>query len=150
MTQEFFILAIASGVWFLVLSVALFLQQRFLNRLVKETDEKTLKKVLDKLIGRIKNNEADIKTLEKEAVRIVSEGRHHVQKVGLVRFNPFREIGGDHSFSLAVLDATHTGFVVTGLHTRERTRIYSKEIVNGKCKIELSKEEKQAIEKAIK
>lgn len=150
MTQEFFILAIVSGVWLLVLSVALFLQQRFFNKLVKETDEKNLRKVLEKIIGRIKNSEADIISLEKEAARIVSDGRFHVQRVGLVRFNPFGEIGGDHSFSLAILDANHTGVVVTGLHTRERTRIYSKEIVKGKCKMELSREEKQAIGKAIK
>jgi len=68
--------------------------------------------------------------------------------VSLVRFNPFSEMGGDHSFSLALLDAHLTGFIVTGLHTRERTRVYIKKIDGGKCKQDLSKEEREALKKA--
>jgi hypothetical protein len=57
-------------------------------------------------------------------------------------------MGGDHSFSLALLDAHLTGFIITGLHTRERTRVYIKKIEEGKCKQDLSKEEREALKKA--
>lgn len=75
-------------------------------------------------------------------------GLLHVQKVGLVRFNPFRELGGDHSFSLAMLDGQDSGIVITGLHTRDRTRVYIKEIKKGKAALELSNEERKAFNEA--
>jgi hypothetical protein len=63
----------------------------------------------------------------------------------MIRFNPFSELGGDHSFCLALLDDRDTGVVLTGLHTRERTRFYMKDITNGKSSLELSNEEKKAL-----
>lgn len=69
----------------------------------------------------------------------------HIQKVNLLRFNPFNETGGDNSFTLCLLNAKLDGVVLTGLHTREKTRIYAKEIKNGKSKFELSSEEKKVI-----
>lgn len=74
----------------------------------------------------------------------------NVQKIGLVRFNPFNETGGDHSFSLALLDGNGNGFVMTGLHTRERTRLYIKPIRNLKSEYELSQEEQKAIKEALR
>jgi hypothetical protein len=70
--------------------------------------------------------------------------------MGFVRFNPFAETGGDQSFSVSLLDANGTGIVFTGLHTREKTRVYAKPIVNGVSKSTLSKEEQKAIEIAMK
>ncbi len=78
------------------------------------------------------------------------EGLEHVQKKGLVRFNPFNESGGDNSFVICLLDGKSNGIVLTGLHTREKTRMYAKKIENGKSKYELSREEKQAITEALK
>lgn len=78
------------------------------------------------------------------------DGESHVQKIGLVRFNPFRELGGDHSFSLAILDGSNSGVIITGLHTRDRTRIYMKDIKKGKASLELSSEEKKALLEAQK
>jgi hypothetical protein len=68
--------------------------------------------------------------------------------VGLIRFNPFNEIGGDHSFSLAILDGGDNGIIITGLHTRDRTRIYAKQVNKGKSDLELSTEEQKALLKA--
>jgi len=74
----------------------------------------------------------------------------HFQKLGLIRFNPFNETGGNNSFSLVLLDGKNNGWVMTGLHTRERTRLYVKPIKNLKSEYELSDEEKKALEKAVK
>lgn len=138
------------GVWLFVLSVVIFFQFNFLKRLTKGLKEKDLIKVLKRILDRQDSNSKDINTIRKEVVRQEEEGFGHVQKLGLVRFNPFRETGGDHSFSLAVLNGKNTGFIITGLHTRERTRIYLKEIIGGKSKTELSTEEIKAVEKAQK
>lgn len=78
------------------------------------------------------------------------DGESHIQKIGLVRFNPFRELGGDHSFSLSILDGNNSGVIITGLHTRDRTRIYMKDIKKGKANLELSNEEKRALLEAQK
>jgi hypothetical protein len=74
-----------------------------------------------------------------------------LQKIGLVRFNPFDRIGGAQSYSLAVLNLKGAGAVITFLYTRAGVRIYVKEVINYKNKesdTELTKEEKKAIEEA--
>lgn len=69
-----------------------------------------------------------------------------IHKVGLVRFNPFNDIGGDQSFSVALLDGKDSGFIISSLHTKEGTRVYAKPLVEGKSsKYQLTEEELQAI-----
>lgn len=73
-----------------------------------------------------------------------------IQKVGMVRFNPFGNVGGDHSFSIALLDSKDNGVVLSGLYLREGARVYSKPVASGKSEYPLSDEEKQALEKAMR
>jgi len=73
-----------------------------------------------------------------------------IQKVNLVRFNPFEDIGGNQSFILVLLDKDNSGLILTSLHHRSFSRIYAKPIKNGQGdNITLSKEEKSAILKTI-
>ena len=138
------------GIWLGALTIAFFLFANFFRRLIKGTEGGDLKKVLEGILTREAKNVQGIEALNRQVAILAEEGFGHVQKVGLVRFNPFKEIGGDHSFSLALLDGKDTGIVVTGLHTRERTRIYTKVIKNGKSEFELSAEEVKALAKAQK
>lgn len=138
------------GLWLLGLSVGFILVLKFFNQLVKKTKKGDLKKVLEKVLATEVENKKTIKMLGKEIDKLQDEGQFHVQKVGLIRFNPFQETGGDHSFSIALLDGKDTGVVLTGLHTRERTRVYAKAINKGKSEHELSNEEKKAFTKAKK
>jgi hypothetical protein len=72
-------------------------------------------------------------------------------KIGITRFNPFDDVGGDQSFILTILDRSNSGAIITSLHNRDITRIYAKPIRNGLGEnITLSKEEKSAIVKTIK
>lgn len=144
------ILLVGLFVWLLVLTGVTYLESRFIRRLTRGAQEKDLIKVLKRIVEKEELNSRDLERFKKELVRIEEEGLGHIQKIGLVRFNPFRETGGDHSFSLAVLDGNNTGFIITGLHTRERTRLYLKEIKKGKGDSELSGEEIKAFEKAQK
>ena len=68
----------------------------------------------------------------------------------MVRFNPFSEIGGDQSFSVALLDGNDDGLVITSFYTREGNRVYGKPIKQSVSQYALSKEEIKAIEMAKK
>ncbi len=72
------------------------------------------------------------------------------QKISIVRFNPFGDTGGDQSFSLAVLDAHDSGYVLSSIHGRQGTRVYVKPVDFGKSKYQLSAEEQQALGQAAK
>ncbi len=107
-------------------------------------EPKDLKEIL-KYISDLEERQKD---LSSEIEKIKKEGEFSVQKVGIIRFNPFKEVGGDQSFSLALLDAKNDGVVITSLYTREENRVYGKPIKNGESEYLLSEEEKEAMEKA--
>jgi len=71
-----------------------------------------------------------------------------IQKVGIVRFNPFKELGGNQSFAIALLDNQNNGFVISSLFIKEGNRVYAKQIKNGKSERLLSGEESEAIAQA--
>jgi len=138
------------GIWLAALSIIFGWFILKLNSLIKNTEEKSLIGAIEKIVNLEKLNKSEIEDLKKNISRIENNDLMHIQKMGLVRFNPFDETGGDHSFSIALLDGNSTGFVITGLHTRERTRMYVKSIKNGKSEYELSQEEQKALKKAEK
>jgi len=111
----------------------------------RRKEPKNLKEVL----VRFQNLEKNFERLSEELERLKEESKLSIQRTGMVRFNPFSKIGGDQSFSIALLDRNNNGFVITSFYTRERNRVYAKPIVNGKSQYFLSEEEKEAIEKAI-
>jgi hypothetical protein len=71
------------------------------------------------------------------------------QRLGLVRYNPFEDTGGNQSFALALLDQHGDGFIVSSLHTRTATRVYGKAITGGKADGALSDEEAEALRIAL-
>jgi hypothetical protein len=133
------------GLWLIIVSLILFKEFVLFKKLTKGVEVDDLKKVLEGVLSKELKNEKRINELVKCINQLEEDGHLHIQKVGLVRFNPFKELGGDHSFSLAILDGEDSGVIITSLHTRDRTRVYMKEIVKGKTNIELSDEEKKAL-----
>jgi len=107
-----------------------------------------LEGVLFEEIKRLKKSEDEIKKILKSLKNLEKMTSLSVQKVGVVRFNPFKEMGGDQSFAIALLDAFNNGLVISSLYAREGTRIYSKPIEAGQSKYALSQEEKEALKKA--
>ena len=71
------------------------------------------------------------------------------QKIGIKRYSPFSEVGGDQSFSLCLLDSQNNGFIITSHFGRDFNRVYAKPIDQGACKHSLSKEEKETIAQAM-
>ena len=72
-----------------------------------------------------------------------------IQKVGIVRYNAFKDVGSNLSFTLALLDNNNNGVVLNGIYSRDNSNIYAKPVKDGKSEYVLSEEEKEAIEKAI-
>ena len=92
--------------------------------------------IVKKTIAQLSNR---CDTIEKEQIA-------HIQKIGLIRFNPFEDTGGDQSFILALVDGNNTGVVISSLYSRSGTRWYAKKIAEGKAVgHELSDEEKRAL-----
>lgn len=107
--------------------------------------------MLEEILTKLKENRDEAKVLKEALKKIELENIHHIQKVGLLRFNPFGDTGGDQSFVLAVLDGQSSGVVLTSLHNRGITRWYAKKVKSGKgADHQLSEEEEKAIREAIK
>ena len=79
----------------------------------------------------------------------MDSSKHHLQKVGFKRFNPFDQTGGDQSFVIILLDKVNSGIVISSLHQREVTRVYAKEVLRGTCKYKLSKEEEEVLKETM-
>ena len=93
--------------------------------------------------------EKQIVSLQEEVQEIQKGMQEMIAKVKIVRYNPFREIGGDQSFSIALLDQNDTGVVITSHYGREINRVYGKPIVKGKSEYSLSEEEQKVLEEAM-
>ena len=72
-----------------------------------------------------------------------------IQKIGIVRYNAFKDTGSDLSFALAMLDEKNNGVVLNGIYSREMSNIYAKPVKNGESSYTMSEEEKMAVQKAI-
>lgn len=124
--------------------------QTHYNRLTRGVHSTTLSQALNDLLGELQTTKKRVINLEDLSARLESEGKTHVQRIGVVRFNPFSDTGGAQSFTMAILDGNRDGVVMTSLYGRNGNRWYVKQIIGGKGKdIDLSKEEFSAIKQAI-
>jgi len=111
--------------------------------------EKTINN-LEEASKEIEDLRNKLASLSLEVDNIKKQGSLSLKKIGLVRYNPFNERGGDQSFSLAVLDDRNYGFVITSIFSQDKSRVFSKPIINGESQYQLSKEEIGAIDIAKK
>lgn len=150
MPVNFMTLAIALLVgWLFILSFFFWRLSSHYNKLTKGVSEKSMREVLERLIKDNDVEKKDIEILKSYCDKIEKEGKIHIQKVGLVRFNPFKDTGGDQSFILSLVNANDTGVIISGLYSRSGTRWYAKKVSGGKgVEHELSDEEKAALKAA--
>lgn len=105
------------------------------------------------MLGRIREIEElkqAVAELQTKQQNLSADSMNHIQRMGLIRFNAFDNTGSDLSFSLALTDATRNGFVLSGIYGREESRVYAKPIIDGESTYMLTKEEKQALQAAVK
>jgi len=110
--------------------------------------DKKAPKNFKEVLALLKKLEDGFDNISQELEKIKEDNKLSIKKVGIVRFNPFAEVGGDQSFSIALLDGEDSGIVITSHYIREGNRVYGKPIKKGSSNYSLSAEEKEAINKA--
>jgi hypothetical protein len=140
----------------LVLLVIVLVQARRLGRLgrrldglTRDGDGRSLEAILDAHIEKVVSVGRDVDRLVARSAVIEADGHRALQWVGLVRFNPFEDTGGNQSFALALTDAYGDGFVFSSLHSRTGTRLYAKPVTGGRAEVTLSAEEAEALRVAL-
>ncbi|PIS15017.1 hypothetical protein COT63_02145 [Candidatus Shapirobacteria bacterium CG09_land_8_20_14_0_10_38_17] len=137
--------------WLAILTFILLIAIVHYRRLTVGAKRESFTKILEQAVGGVKKNSLQINKVEELVKLLQKESYFSIQKVGLVRFNPFSETGGNQSFSLALLDGNNDGLVISSFHSREGTRIYAKIVKKGEGKkSSFSNEEEEAILKAKK
>ncbi|MFZ2025326.1 MAG: DUF4446 family protein [Microgenomates group bacterium] len=143
------VLVVVLGVWITVITVLFIRMSAHYNKLTKGVTAKTLHEVLSALLVKQETNTGDIQKIAKLLTDVELDGQLHLQRIGIVRFNPFSDTGGSQSFTIAILDGKNNGIIMTSLYARTGNRWYIKHIKAGSCMdVELSKEEQSAIKKA--
>ncbi len=136
-------------IWTSILTVVVFRMISHYNKLTRGITSTSLKEVLGELIGKYEKTGKDIQSIYRTIDELSKDGTLHLQRLGIVRFNPFSDTGGSQSFTISILDGKENGIVMTSLYARTGNRWYIKHIKLGKSEdVELSKEEQLAIKKA--
>jgi len=133
--METFFILIFSGLGFLFLMIVILGYQVFtlkkrLSRFLRNGD-KDLEELLSSQVEKVEKQQEQLDNILERVKDLEQISQITFQKVGLVRFNPFKETGSDQSFSVALLNAENDGFVITSLYGRDENRVYAKPIKQG-------------------
>ncbi len=138
-------------VWCGALSYILFMQQKNIQKVTRGGKRESIIELLSEVLETEKNLGKNLNDVKRKVEGLIFDSQLYIQKIGLVRFNPFNDTGGDQSFILALIDSEDSGVVISGLHTRNGTRWYAKKVENGKgVEHELSLDEIKAIKSATR
>lgn len=118
------------------------------RQIISEARKKGIDQILEEQFAQIKKLNLEVKELQAISEQLAQLATLSITKVGMIRYNPFGDVGGDQSFSIVLLNHQNDGLVLSSLHGREGTRVYSKPLENGKSKYHLSEEEEEAIKEA--
>lgn len=149
------IFAVLAGisVFLLILVIVAFVQissfKKKYNKFMQGKDGKSLEEDVVKLYEdnqyikeHVDNNSELIKEL-------FEKHKSTFQKIGLVKYDAFKEMGGKLSFAITLLDENNDGFIINSVHSSEGCYSYTKRVINGDSQIALSNEEKVAVERAM-
>jgi hypothetical protein len=117
--------------------------------LVTGTSGGSLEQILHDHIAQVHAASERLDKLETLARQTELASRRSLQRLSVLRFNPFNDVGGDQSFALALVDGYGDGAVISSLHMREVTRVYAKPLKELESEHHLTDEEKRAIADAI-
>lgn len=148
------IFLLALGVFALILSfISLWKLRTLRKNLSALWGSKTgtdIESLLVQQVSDLKLLDNEIQELFEISNRLRELGLKSIHKFSVLRFNPFKEVGSNQSFSLALLDGKNNGAVISSLHTREGTRVYAKPIKNADADgFPLTDEERQVIQQAL-
>lgn len=138
-------LVVALGVWVAVLHLRLARAMAHYQRLHAGVSGQRLDQVLEAHVAAAEAAAAEARRTAERCDELAERLRGALQHVGVVRFNPFDDTGGDQSFAIAVTNADGDGFMLSALHSRAGTRAYAKPLRGGTSRYPLSQEEEQAL-----
>jgi len=118
------------------------------ERFMEGSSGDNVEDILNKWVDKLKMLEVDKNQLKHDLNKLKQNQEICIQKVNVIRYNPFDNMGGDLCFVLTLLDGYNNGIILNGLHSREGSYIYAKPIEEGKSKYQLSDEEKESLSKA--
>lgn len=154
--REFIILGLAGAVALLfILVIVLFIKNSKLNKRYKAfmagEDAKSLEDAVKTRFEEVDTMKEILKKHQTHLDELDDVFKVSFQKVGIIRYDAFKEMGGKLSFALALLNKENSGFLINSMHsTREGCYMYVKEIIHGESFVVLAEEEQQALDQAIK
>ncbi len=135
------ILLITLSVLVLVLIIQnIFLKNKY-KKIFKKNNNLSVEGIIAESLSKTEKIEKDLEKLLNEVFKLQEQSQNMIQKAYIKRYNPFKDIGSDQSFTISLLDAKNNGLLLTGLHSREGVRLYAKPIEKGTSKYKLSEEE---------
>ena len=123
--------------------------EKRLDKFMLGKDAKSLEKDIIALYEDNKFIKINMDKNKKDIRKLYKNMESAFQKAGIVKYDAFHQMGGQLSFSLALLDENNNGFVLNSVHSTEGCYTYTKEIKNGECTISLGDEKKQALSIAM-
>lgn len=149
-------LVIVLGLVSLLLAAVSIVQVRRTRRLTarfeaitRGSEERSLEAILEAHLTRVHQVVRDLEDATARTEILERDLRRAFSRVGLVRYNPFEDTGGNQSFALALLDEHGDGFVMSSLHARNQTRVYAKGVRAGQPDSAMSAEEQEALRTAL-
>src|SRR3989339_85292 len=127
-----YIIGVIFFVWLIFLTVIVLKTKAHYNNLISKTRKQKIDEILDELLMIDKKTKEELEMVKKELREEIKASTLHIQKVGLVRFNPFEKTGGEKSFVISFLNHENSGIVINFIYTRDGLRVYSKKVKNGK------------------
>jgi hypothetical protein len=135
-------------VWNIYLQYSLLKIKKRTRSFFANSEAKDLEEIIYKQIRKTNEIDCKVEKLISNNEKIKENLSKCIQKIGVVRFNPFNDTGGNQSFAAAFLDNYLNGIIILGLYSRDGVRVYSKQVRKGKSEYILSKEEEEAIKVA--
>lgn len=144
-------LAVLVMILLIVMIVVLCKQKKLYRKyeiFMKGKEAESLEEALLSCIERSSDIDKMNRMMQEDMVGVRKTQRMTYQKMGIVKYNAFREMTGDLSYVLVLLDQEENGFILNSVYAKEGSYSYIKEVVSGECEITLSEEEKEALGKA--
>ncbi len=130
---------------FWIMSIELRFKKFFAGAKARDLEEMII--LVGKKLNQIEETQQKI---DKNLIIVDNRLNKSIRKIETIRFNPFVDGGGNQSFAIALMNDESNGVVISSLYARDRMSIFAKPIINGKSDFELTSEEKEVLEKAIK
>lgn len=127
------------------LGILMFIIYKRMRALTQGSSAQSLESIIIETNTYLKQLGSHHKQLVKDVRDLEEDAQHNIQHVGIVRFNPFKETGGNQSFAVAFTDKQKSGMVLSSLYARDRVNIFAKPVVNGSSEYQLTKEEQAAL-----